>query len=190
MKKLILAGGYLHKAADGGKAFFHELSKDIPASPVKILDCMFARPQSSWLAKLEEDKLLFSKYIGPCTVTLADTANFIDQIESADLVFFRGGDTPTLLEQLRECGNWLEALDDKTVAGTSAGAEIFAKYVYDIDRNIIIPYLSVLPIKLITHWKSDYNAPNVNWDEALAQLKAHQEELELVTLAEGEFRVF
>ena len=56
MTKYILVGGYIHKAQDGGKAFCEELVKGFNENrPIKILDCMFARPRESWEEKINQD---------------------------------------------------------------------------------------------------------------------------------------
>jgi len=39
------------------------------------------------------------------------------------------------------------------------------------------------------HYRSDYNSPNIDWDVAYKVLKNHQQELPVVTLAEGQFVV-
>lgn len=57
MTKYILVGGYIHKAVDGGKAFFEELIKDFRKNePVRILNCLFARSRESWESKIKENK--------------------------------------------------------------------------------------------------------------------------------------
>jgi len=64
MTKYILAGGYIHKADDGGRSFCEELVKNFDFNKkVIILDCMFARPKDMWDKKLEEDREFLSKYI-------------------------------------------------------------------------------------------------------------------------------
>jgi peptidase E len=189
MTKYILAGGYLYKAADKGKAFLEELLKDVENRPVKVLDCLFAIPSDAWAKKFEEDQLFFSQHVSGYELVLADPNKFTEQVKSADVVFFRGGDTMPLLEVLRKDLSWIKELEGKTLAGTSAGAEAIAKYFYNIDHNILEEGLGLLPIKLISHWRSDYNAPNVDWDGALNDLEKYKEDLEIVTLKEGEFKV-
>ena len=49
--------------------------------------------------------------------------------------------------------------------------------------------MGLLPIKVLVHYRSNYNAPNINWDKAYAELKAYGEDLPILTLAEGEFVV-
>lgn len=190
MIKYILVGGYLHKAEDGGRAFCIELVKDFNLDrPIKILDCMFARPVESWREKFKEDKIFFAKYINNFELTLARVEKFFEQAKSSDVIFFRGGTTQTLIDELSKCGNWAKELDGKTVAGTSAGMDLISKYAYDLDELKLTDNLGLLPIKTIPHWKSDYNSPNIDWDEALESLKNYKEDLPIYTLKEGEFAV-
>ncbi len=189
--KYILSGGYItHKSKDGGKAFCEELGKDFNSDkPVKILDCMFARPVESWKEKFQEDKVFFSKYIKNFELELADVAKLTEQVKAADVIFLRGGETDMLLKKLNQSAGWVQELDGKTVAGTSAGMDAIAKYAYDLDTLKLTDNLGLLPIKSIPHWRSDYNAPNINWDKAFEALKNYKEDLPIYTIKEGEFVV-
>jgi len=90
--KFILVGGYIPKAVDGGNAFCEELVKDFHRDwPVKILDCMFARPKESWDEKFTEDTIFFSKFVKDFKLELAQPEKFIEQIQSSDVIFLRGG---------------------------------------------------------------------------------------------------
>ncbi len=190
MTKYILVGGYIKKTEDGGKAFCEELVKGLNLSrPVKILDCMFARPAESWQEKLKEDQELFSKYISNFELELADVSKFVEQVKSSDVIFLRGGHTVALMEALNKNSDWMKYLDGKTVAGTSAGMDAISKYAYDIDTLELADGLGLLQVKSIPHWRSDYNSPNVDWDNALKLLKEYKEDLPIYTLGEGEFVV-
>jgi peptidase E len=192
MTKYILVGGYLHKAKDGGQAFFEELVKDFKQNKtVKILNCIFARPQEEWGSKFQENKKLFSKYINDFELILADPLKFIEQIRAADVIFFQGGYPVPLMKLLAESGDWIAELKGKTVAGTSAGAEIISKYYYICKTMRTGNGFGLLPIKFIPHWYSELDEyANINWKNALQELKDYQEDLPIYTLAEGEFKVF
>ncbi len=85
---------------------------------------------------------------------------------------------------------WEKELEGKTVAGSSAGANMLSKYFYGLDDLGLWEGSGSVPVKVLVHYRSDYNAPNIDWDKAEAELKAYKEDLPLVTLHEGEFRVF
>jgi len=192
MTKYILVGGYLHKAEDGGEAFFKELAADFNADkPVRILICLFARSRDVWASKLQENKKLFSKYINNFEFVLADPEKFVEQVKNSDVIFFQGGHPEPLMHLLPKSGDWIKELEGKTVAGTSAGAEVIAKYYYVCKTMRAGHGLNILPIKFMPHWRSklaEYN--NLDWDKALEDLKNYQEDLPVYNLAEGEFVVF
>jgi len=192
MTKYILIGGYVAKAEDGGKSFAEELTKNFK-EPVKILDCMFAREEETWNEKFKEDVLFFEKHLPnkKLEMKLANEANFVEQIKWADAIFIRGGKTKPLLDKLRKQNRWEKELVGKTVAGTSAGAHAIAKYYYGLDEKAeIIKGLNLLPVKVIVHYRSDYNSPNIDWDKADEIMRDCENTIELVQLREGEFKVF
>jgi peptidase E len=191
MTKYILAGGYIQKAVDGGKAFCEEMvSKLNIDKKIRILYVAFAEPKHLWEEKMLVNKELFSKFINNFELQLAQVENFTEQIKDADVVYVRGGDTDLLFEVLSSIDGWYKELVGKVYVGASAGAEVISKYVYNLDTLCITEYLGIFPIKFIPHWKSDYNAPNIDWDKAYDDLKEYKEDLPIHTLKEGEFKVF
>ena len=189
MTKYILGGGYTQKTEDRGRAFCEELVKDIELyRPVKILDCMFARPMNSWDEKLMEDNQMFSEFITNFELILADVDKFEEQAKDADVIFLRGGETDVLIDLLKKTGDWTKYLYGKTIAGTSAGAMAIAKYSHALEQDKLMEGLGLLPVKVIAHWKTDIY--EVDWDRALKEIKDYKEDLPVYTLAEGEFKVF
>ena len=115
---------------------------------------------------------------------------FSEQVKWADVIYIRGGQSEArALELLRKESDWINNLGEKTLVGTSAGADIVSKYYYDLDNLKVSEGLGLLPIKVITHYKSDYNVPNIDWDKAYTQLKNSGADLPILTLAEGQFVV-
>lgn len=188
--KFMLVGGYPHKAPDGGKAFAEELVKG-HTEPVKFLDCLFARPEETWGKGHAQDKELFGSNLPEkqLDMVLADSQIFIEQIKWADVIYIRGGSNDVLREALITQKGWVEALAGKTLAGSSAGANMLSKYFWSPDSLQCGDGLGILPIKVIVHYGSDYNAPNVDWEKAEAELKAYKEDLPILKLAEGQFEV-
>ena len=156
MTKFILVGGYPHKAPDGGKAFSEELVKGFK-EPVRVLDCLFARPCENWEKAYSQDKEFYTKHL-PNTkfeLILADPEKFLEQIEDCNAIYIRGGDTRVLMSVLAGVGDWVSKLKGKTLAGSSAGADLIAKYFYDLDYLEFGEGLGLLPIKTIVHYGSD-----------------------------------
>lgn len=188
--KYILVGGYPHKAADSGKAFAEELVSGFK-EPIKLLICYFARPRIQWEANYIADKLFFSGFATKKHIEyqLAKVDSFIEQARWMDVMYIRGGDTETLLEHFAKCSGWEKELRGKTVAGSSAGAMALAKYWYSPEKLKTGDGLGLLAVKVNVHYRSNFNAPNVDWNKADTELKNYKEDLPVYNLAEGQFEV-
>lgn len=188
--KYILVGGYPRKAADGGKAFAEVLVADFE-EPVKILDCLFARPVKNWSKAFAEDQDFFAHHLPDKKLEfqLADPDKFKEQVKWSHVVYIRGGETDKLISVFNRNTDWQKELDGKTLAGSSAGADAIAKYYYDLDDLELKEGMGLLPVKVLVHYRSDCNAPNVNWDKAYSELKDYKENLPILPLAEGQFEV-
>ncbi len=193
MTKFILAGGAIHKAPDGGQTFIEELVKNINKKQPRILDCLFAQPKEVWQEKFEGDKEYFSKFISDFELELADEEKFVEQVKNSDVIYLRGGHTQQLFKLLTKNIDWINYLDGKTLAGTSAGAEVIAQHYHVLKSGRTGDGLGLLPIKFIPHWKSDfsdeYTDKVIDWDRTIEELKNYKEDLEILTLKEGEFKV-
>jgi peptidase E len=189
MTKFILVGGYPHKATDGGRAFCDEVLKGFK-KPLRLLDCLFARPQDNWEKAFLQDKEFFtSNIIGEVEIKLANPVTFDEQVRWADAIYMRGGITNDLIDTLHGYPNLKNELDGKTLAGSSAGADAIATHHYNLDLQSVGSGLGLLPIKMIPHWRSDYAGGKIDWDKAYAELKAYGDDLPILTLAEGQFEV-
>ncbi len=179
------------EADDGGKAFCEAFVADVP-EPYRILICYFARPIASWPEAFKQDKMWIQSFFPDKRITfqLASVDKLISQVQWAQGLFLKGGNAEQLLQELlHQHADWLKFLDGKTVAGTSAGADVLARYYYLLDTPGIAKGLGVLPIKVLVHYRSDYNAPNIDWDKAYTELQSHGENLPVITLREGEFKI-
>ena len=193
MTKYILVGGYVNNALDEGKAFYEELVNGIDKKPVKILDCVFARPVDSWDDCINKDNFFFSKFIKNFELELADPIRFTEQVKNSDVIFLRGGFTSALMDLLSKDMSWIKEIEGKVIAGTSAGGEVIAKYYHVLSSSRTGDGLGLLPIKFIPHWKSEHfdgEKQNIDFDKSLKELKEYKEELPVYTLKEGEFKVF
>lgn len=189
MTKFVLVGGYSNRTPDNGESFAKELVEGFD-QPVRILVCLFARPAIEWEDAFHKDKLLFStKLKQKVLLELADPARFVEQVKNTDVVYFRGGRTKALIEGLKEAKGWEKELADKTIAGSSAGVNFLARYYYSLDNLEICEGLGILPIKALVHYKSDYNAPNINWDVVYQELKDFGDDLPILAIPEGKFEV-
>lgn len=190
MTKFVLLGGYAHKAPDEGRSFYQELVKDFSGN-VRVLMCYFARPEDQWKKTFDEDSAVFQAHVPDRAIrfTLATVGGFKDQLQVADIIYFKGGETLDLEKALNANPGWEKLLSGKTVAGTSAGAEILATLSYNLDHSRLMPGYGLVPVSVLPHYDSDY-APNIRWDQIVLGLRKEAPERELVLLREGEFRVF
>ena len=192
MTKYILVGGRVHGAEDGGKSFVYQLVKGIHHKP-KILICLFAVEKELWQERFKGDQEFFGKFLTDFELELADENKFSEQVKNNDILFIRGGYTQSLMELLTKNISWIKELNEKVVAGTSAGAEAIAKYYFVTKTKRNGDGLGLLPLKFIPHWKSAYfddESLNIDWDKIYTDFKNYKEDLELVVLKEGEFKVF
>lgn len=186
--KFVLAGGGITKNNEG-RDFLAETIKGFK-EPVKILDCLFAREEKDWKTLFEEDKNFYSERVDKKVILeLASENKFAKQVKRNDVISVRGGSTNKLLNVLKKDMSWKKFLDGKTIAGTSAGADAFAKYYSDIDHNKVGEGLCFLNIKIIVHWKSDYGSGKIDWNKSLKELEEYGGKLPLYKLREGEFVV-
>jgi len=192
MNKFILMGGCQAKADSSmlSKAIFTDSD-----SPVNFLICLFARNPNLWdWNELFYENSVFFTALSPekkIDFILANEYDFIEQVKTADIIYFSGGDSIPLYSTLARIGNeWASMIKNKTVIGTSAGTDLLSKYNYDCQQNALADGMGLVPIKTIVHYgvQDEYHS-NIDWDNVVALLKDYNENLPLYPLREGEFIV-
>lgn len=188
--RYVLVGGYPQKAADGGRAFCQEVVDGFD-QPIRVLVCLFARLPETWVAVFRETEAFFSNCLPDVQVEYqqADQKIFLEQVKWANVIYLRGGITSLLLKQLRQIKGWEKLLEGKTVVGSSAGADVLSVCSYNLDDLKLEEGLGLVPVKVLVHYRSNYNAPNIDWDHTLTELENFKENLPILTLAEGQFEV-
>jgi len=188
MTKFILHGGRVRidcKSNDEFlKAIFDNGKKD-----TKFLVAGFARPKGEWdLAPDQIDRIIQLNKEKTIKFRLATKENLVDELEWADTILLRGGDTLKLIDELKKVKDLKEVFKGKIVAGSSAGFIALAKYFYDQDHDKILDGLNILPIKAISHFNLP-NQYNKDCKKELMKLKEYKkkENLETVALKETEF---
>lgn len=188
MTKFILHGGFARRDNELNHSFYEEFAKDMPDKGT-ILLVYFAsryddtsevfREQSDRLTSLGGGKKFIFKH--------ATKENFLEQIESADAVYFHGGSTNKLLAILRTYPDLHSLIQGKTVGGSSAGAYALAKYGASHSEDVMREGLGLIPLRVICHYESPELPPA---EEAVAVLRNTAQELELVLLKDCEWKVF
>src|SRR3989344_1167233 len=130
--------------------------------------------------KTEENNSEFykSKWQKEITFEVASEQSFVEQIKSADVVYFHGGTTLKLLEALKKFPNLKDILNGKIVAGESAGANVFGEFFYSPSTDKVDEGLGFFPLKIIPHYSEQYKG----------KLDGLGKELELLSLTEYEYK--
>lgn len=180
--KFILHGGFAKgKTEENNSEFYTEILKDAPEG-AKILLVCFAKDDERVPIATERVKIEFnkSKWQKKITFDVASEEFFIEQVKSADVVYFHGGTTLKLLEALNKFPNFKDFLNGKIVAGESAGAHVFGNFFYSPSADKIAEGLGFLPLKIIPHYSEKYQG----------KLDNVGHNLELLLLPEYEYKVF
>jgi peptidase E len=180
MTKYILHGGGEGAGGDEHDDYFRTIIESLPQEDLKILCVYFAVPDELVLEKHKVYVDFFTKNnISDKNIELkvASKENFIEELQWADIVYFRGGETDRLLEQIKKYPNFKEEISKKkVVAGSSAGVYFLSNYAYSSSRDVIYKGLGILPIKSNCHYKKGKDLSKL--DELPG---------ELIVLKEGEF---
>lgn len=185
MTKFILHGGCTRVESESNRNFFKEITRDLNDGATIV--CSFhAAPSESWSEKFDyiKNRFVLSAPEKTFNFILADerVEGFVKQIQQANVVYFHGGDTLQLKNALCSIENLGALLTNKVVAGSSAGANMLARYSFSTNRKIIVEGFGILPIKTFCHYAEDKVGE-------LRMLKEFGEELEAHLIPEEHFAV-
>jgi peptidase E len=189
MNKYIFHGGCTTQGNETNKAFFSEVVKNISNGETLLL-VYFASRDDNYTEKIESDTERFKEVaVSSINIEVATKENFINQVKEADAIYLRGGSTEKLISTLREYPDFESALKSKpkTVAGSSAGAYALSTYFSSHYEDIADKGLGIVPVRVVTHYKSEKMPPKSGAVEAL---KATAEELPLIITEETQWSVF
>lgn len=195
-KKVILSGGFVSRASDGGAAFCAEVISG-GLSPIRMLECAFGMPEESWKNSSEKDLAMFREMCPNVTFDLdiAIVEHFVEQIKQADIVYFRGGETQRLQTCLAGINGWQDALDGKVLVGASAGAYVLSSRYVQLSQPPDFKHgFGLLPVKIVAHYQStflhkgNHDKSKEYWSQ-VDKIMDNQDGLTVVKLREGEFVV-
>lgn len=186
--KFILHGGFTGTENELNRGFYEELSKDV-SNGGTILLIYFSRKDAEVHICFEQDKKKILEQAGDkkLNMELANQKDFLNQVRSADAVYMRGGDTDKLLARLKNFPDFDKAIKGKVVSGSSAGAQVLAKYYYSSSKGGVHEGLGILPVKVVCHYQSKEFEDR---GDPIEQLKEYPEDLELVVLKDCEWKTF
>lgn len=185
MTKYILHGGAAKHDTEKNRKFFREILRNLPEKSVILIAC-FAKKKGVWPETFERIKQSF-QLAAPekrPSFVLADAEprKLADQIRSCQSVYLPGGNTHWLLEHLSPVPDIEKLWNNKTVAGSSAGALVLTRFWYENDDDTYNQGLGLLPFKLFCHYSEEKQA-------SLEKLKAFGDQSETKTLAEEKYIV-
>ena len=192
MTKYVISGGALNGDLSSEQDLFEKMIKGFEKAPTMLV-CYFAQPREHWERRFElyQEKCaeIFPQNIIP-QLTLAMPQSFDEQIRTADIIYFTGGDDTLLYHYLREY-DLPELFKHKVVVGSSAGANVLVDSFWTCDGRECRNGLGILPVKIITHFASAYGEEDkrgkIHWEQARSKLEAYGKQLPMYMLREGEF---
>lgn len=183
----ILHGGLTSIDSETNTLFFKTIVSSLTDGD-KVLFIGFARGDEKTESVYERDKKsLFTQTDRNIIVVNATHEDFLEQVKSSKVIYITGGDTRKLLNELNQYPDFIRSLDDKIVAGSSAGANVFAKLYFSTALKSVCEGLGVLPFSLVCHYGNKEMGSDEN---AVLVLKQNIEASEIVTLAEQQFKQF
>jgi len=196
-KKIILSGGYIARSKDNGVSFYSTMLAGL-TEPVKILLCLFGMPEDSWAEIKEKEYTAITSAIPNIQISLeiASTETFTQRASLADVVYFRGGNTQNLKDYLDTINGLEQALRDKVVVGSSAGACVLSAFYLTAEKPLqLMEGLNILPTKIVTHYRSNFlykedpGKQSRYWDSVDKIMDTEYTDLDTIQLREGEFIV-
>jgi len=190
MTKYFLHGGMAGVPCESNDEYYKEILGSV-SGPVKVLLVYLAVENDRWaeLAEGHREKFLAQANGKKIEFQIAsdDLVELAEQMKWCDVVYIRGGSTPMLQVQLEKVPNLQELLKSKVVAGSSAGALVFAKYYYDQDHDKIFKGLDILHVKMITHYLSTGEYATTSGGDKLNLLNDYAEKLPVYAIREMEY---
>jgi peptidase E len=181
MTRFIVHGGYTQRENGDNREFFAQITEKVRDGGT-VLVVYFARPTEEWTELLKQDAQSLTENANgkAIRVVMASGEDFLDQIQEADAIYMRGGDTDKLIASLKQFPELSERLVGKTVAGSSAGAYAIARYYWSNTKQGIFEGFGWAPVKVICHF--DGNQVVVDAMNPTAP------ELELIVLRDCEWK--
>jgi peptidase E len=157
----ILHGGKAQDTNFQNDLFFKEILQRTKLDNIKVLLVHFAgNPERAQLNKqIDSDQFERNKKDKNIEIQIATKEKFIEQMSWADVIYFGGGTTVKLLEELKDFSDLKTHFEGKVIAGESAGANILATLCYSKSGGGIIKCLGILPVFVYPHFEKDSPPP-------------------------------
>jgi len=188
MKRLILVGGRPWEGTEA-KRLVSAILRDSGAS-VNIALCLFAVPERDRDQTRSWNIDRFSHYCDPKRLhwKVLATEDFAATSSWAHIIYIPGGATHVLREQLASYPELDRLWDNKTIAGSSAGAvSLCTQYVY-LQNKTFGEGLGWVPVSAIPHYRDAFeDYTDQDWSYLEAELLKRRPDLPVVGIPEGHF---
>jgi peptidase E len=184
MTKYILHGGDTREFNEDNESFFREMTSGLEGN-ITILLVYFAKDGSKVEQLAIEDKVRFTKNSENKNLEflVANLDEVATQLNQANVVYIRGGDTALLLSKLNKIPNFANLIEGKIIGGSSAGAYALGKYFWENDTGELGEGLGILNIKVYCHYKPEDG-------DIVKQLLNNKEKLPLLVLPSYKWQIF
>ena len=209
MIKYVLNSGNAKKFPEKLKKYNEEIFRDFfegsdgvvcrdsisAKKPVKVLMCIFAQQREVWETKFEIYRKSMDIGVDVEVETwLAMPDEFVEQCQWADVIVIAGGDDELLKYRFSKF-NIPKIWEGKVVATGSASSNYLVNSFYTCDWRSIMNGRGIIPVKFISHFRSDFGAEDprgpINWDKAYEELENYGDKsLPIYALEEGDFVTF
>ncbi|HEX7042472.1 MAG TPA: Type 1 glutamine amidotransferase-like domain-containing protein [Patescibacteria group bacterium] len=185
MTKYILHGG-IKEDGEYKKDFFDEMVLSLPQKKLTVLYVPFGESEEKKQKNTEIKQKQFDSFLTQKTTTVVkaeeDIEKFLDQTHNADIVYFGGGNTKSMIDFLKKIplDILIQHLNNKVIVGVSAGANSLSKYYFSLHRQRIEEGLGIIPIKTICHY-------TLEKEPQLEELENYKEHLTSFALPEDYF---
>lgn len=188
----ILAGG-----ADGEyPEYMTQLGRVVHARVArpKILSCGFSSDDARAREKFPRHKKMFEERFGAFEeFAMAEKDRFVEQVRAADVVYFHGGSTNSLVDAMQAYPGIDKEFEGKVVIGSSAGANYLSSCGFSPSINDIGQSGGILDVAVVVH----YGSPGFNgmtfdggyWQKAVETVRKASGKDEILLLPEGAFAV-
>lgn len=176
MTKYVLHGGDTRFVNPDNNGFFAAMTLGLEGK-VRILLNYFARDESEIDQCLQEDKERFMQNSEnkDLEFIVADVNNLATQLENANVMYIRGGNTAQLVKKMKKVNDIEKLFNNKVIGGSSAGVYVLCKYYWENDNSTLGDGLGIFNIKALCHYKPEDK-------EVVNKLLAYKEYLPLLTL--------
>ena len=162
--------------------YFRKLTEGIIDGDKVVFIGFARRDEADRLEVYEREKgLILAQADKKIEVVNATYDRLLEQLAEAKAVHITGGESPELVDDMKQFPDFVKTLSGKVVGGSSAGACLFSTHYFFNDERGVLEGLGTLPIRLRVHSDNpEYGATK----ESIELLNTYPKDLELILIEE------